>query len=143
MERAKMVNDFLALIAELWDVEQFNMWNPAAHSSLAYLIDRSFDDEDYNTKFERWLYLAQDKNAVELTWVVSQAIVQACMKDERISQNDKEYLSALLECQRINYEDNCTAGYVQVKEEYVPEWFFWIVRGLYSFRRVKKREYDH
>ncbi len=138
MEEAKMVNDFLTLIAELWDVEQFNMWNPEEHSALAYLFDRSFDNPNYHTEYKRWMRLARKKKFNKFAWTISKAIVSACMKDERISQSDKDNLVMLLKDQKRDCKDHCLSGFGLVEEEYVPEWFFELFEHYFGLEELKR-----
>lgn len=132
-------NDFLQLIEKLWDIEQFNMWNPKEHSSLAYLLDRSADSPRYRENYEKWLLLAQNGEFNEFAWTVVQAELDACRGDERISEEEITALEDFREWLRESYEDGCLSAFGLIKEEYVPDWFFELF-GTYIKLEELKRE---
>lgn len=77
-------NDFLSLIDTLWDIEQFNMWNPQIHSSIAYVMDHFYDSEKYREMYELWMLLARKKDYNEFAWEISKATLEAYKTDTKI-----------------------------------------------------------
>lgn len=132
-------NDYLKLITELWNIEQFDMWNPKEHSSLAYLLDRSVGRSEYQKNYTRWIALAQSRDFNEFAWSISQAIVGACKEDDRISEKEIADMEKLLAWQQTDYEAMRLSGFGLVKERYVPEWFFEMF-GTYMKLEQAKRE---
>ena len=59
-------NDFLELVSLLWEIEEFDMWLPKEHGSLAYLMDRIYGTNEYVEKYDKIKLLATEKNANEL-----------------------------------------------------------------------------
>jgi hypothetical protein len=59
-------NDFLELVSLLWEIEEFDMWLPKEHGSLAYLMDRIYVTNEYVEKYDKIKLLATEKNANEL-----------------------------------------------------------------------------
>lgn len=117
-------NDFLSLIDALWDVEEFNMWNPRAHSSIAYVFDRLYGSEKFSEKYSHWLMLAQTKDYNEFAWEISNATLEAYKADARISGFDVEYMEEVVASQRKLYPLKQLYVFGFVDEKYVPDWFF-------------------
>lgn len=132
-------NDYLGLIAELWNMEQLDMWNPKEHSSLAYLLDRSFSQTEYPAQYAHWLSLAKSRDLNEFAWSVSQAIVLVSKQDSRISEGELADLDRLLALQRTRYMAKRLSGFGFVKDKYVPDWFFELF-GAYMPLEELKRE---
>lgn len=132
-------NDFLAVVAELWDIEQFDMWNPDEHGALAYAFDCLYETSDFGRLFEQWLALARAKEFNELAWSISQAIVDAARADERLSPEELGEFEAQLGWQREYYDDGTLSGFAFVNEAYYPDWFFELF-GVYSKMEELKRE---
>lgn len=137
-DRMSLGNDFLKLINELWDIEQFDMWNPKEHSAIAYLLDQSYSSEAYQGDYIKWLSLAQRKEFNEFAWEISQAIVNACKKDKRIGEEEIEDLEELLDWQHMDYDSKCLSGFGLVKEKYVPEWFFELFHSYIKLEETKR-----
>ena len=138
MKRTEMVNDFLALIAELWDVEQLNMWCPQHHLSLAYLFDRSYAAQDYHENFESWLSLAQKKDFNEFAWTISQAVGRFYLNDDLIRQSDKNNFKRILAWQKTFYDDKRLTVFGFVREKYAPEWFFGLFGSYIGLEELKR-----
>ena len=132
-------NDFLALIEPLWDIEQFNMWNPQAHSSIAYVLDHLYGDEQYHEKYEHWLSLARKKDYNEFAWEISKATLEAYKSDEKVEKADVEYMEKAVAAQYKRYSLQQLYVFGLVSEKYIPEWFF----GLFhSYLKVEESKRD-
>ena len=70
-------NDFMELINLLWEIEEFDMWLPKEHGSLAYLLDKLYDTDEYKEKYETMCLLANEKKSNELALMISCEIVEA------------------------------------------------------------------
>ena len=132
-------NDFLSLIDALWDIEQFNMWNPQAHSSIAYVMDQFYDSEKYREMYERWMFLARKKDYNEFAWEISKATLEAYKTDTKIERHDVEYMEKAVAAQAKRYPLKQLYAFGLVSEKYIPDWFF----GLFhSYLKVEERKRD-
>lgn len=100
-------SDFLALINELWDIEQINMWSPNNHCTLAYLIDQQYGQIDYKTKYGLWMSLAKMKDFNEFSWSIMQELYVACKQDERF---DNDFIYKLEKYLMVVVQENYKGG---------------------------------
>lgn len=132
-------NDFLALIEPLWDIEQFNMWNPQAHSSIAYVLDRFYGSEKYRETYDHWLFLARKKDYNEFAWEISKATLEAYKMDANVEKADVEYMEKAVAAQFKRYLLKQLYVFGMVPEKYIPNWFF----GLFhSYLKVEESKRD-
>lgn len=132
-------NDFLSLIDELWDIEQFNMWNPQAHSSIAYVMDQFYDSEKYREMYESWMFLTRKKDYNEFAWEISKATLEAYKTDTKIERRDVEYMEKAVAAQAKRYSLKQLYAFGLVSEKYIPDWFF----GLFhSYLKVEESKRD-
>ena len=131
-------NDFLELVSLLWEIEEFDMWIPKEHGSLAYLMDRLYGTSEYVEKYDKIKTFATEKNANELANYISCEIVAVAQNDNTIGESDKLNLDAMLVRQRKNYEDNALTGFGIVQEKYMPNWFFEIFSGYIKLEEAKR-----
>ena len=132
-------NDFLALIDVLWDVEQFNMWNPQAHSSIAYVMDSLYNSEKYRDIYEHWMFLARKKDYNEFAWEISKATLEAYKTDAKVEKADVEYMEKAVAAQSKRYPLKQLYAFGLVPDKYIPDWFF----GLFhSYLKVEEGKRD-
>lgn len=131
-------SDFLECIALLWEIEEFNLWAPHEHGSLAYLMDRWSLTAAYQYKVERLRTLIYSKNASEIALYISCEIVSAAHKDDAISEADRASLDANLVIQQKNYAYKGLSRFGIVQEKYMPDWFFEIFSGYFKLAKAKR-----
>lgn len=131
-------SDFLKLITAMWDIEEFNMWLPDEHAAIAYLFDRCYHTEGFREKFEYWLSLAEKKDYNEFSWVISQAIFDACKEDPQFDSEEIEDMEKQLQWQKADYDDHDLAGVGFVKPQYVPDWFYAFFNEYYRLEELKR-----
>lgn len=131
-------NDFLSLVSKLWDIEQFNMWNPKEHSSLAFLLDNLYKTPQYELKYNRMISLADEKNFNEFAWFVSKEIFDLCKSNSIFTEQEMIDLSNMMSWQELDYKENELTGYGIVPDKYIPDWFFEIFH-LYINLEEEKR----
>lgn len=132
-------SDFIEIIELLWDVEQFNMWIPQEHSTLAYLLDRLYNTEQYDKVYNDLLSFAKRNKPNEFALRVSEEVLKAAKLDSRYSAEDIKKLENNLVSQRMFYDEESLSDFGIVKEKYVPRWFFEL---FYSYMKLEetKRE---
>ncbi len=131
-------NDFFELIRLLWDIEQFDMWYPNAHSSLAYLIDRCYETDGYAQMYSKWLKLLKEKDFNELAWSFSEAILKEARADERVSEKALKMVEYCNKMDKDRYEKNELSSFGNISEEYAPDWFWEIFEGYMELERIKR-----
>ena len=132
-------NDFLALIDVLWDIEQFNMWNPQVHSSIAYVMEHFYDSENYADTYEHWMLLARKNDYNEFAWEISKATLEAYRTDAKVEKSDVEYMEKAVAAQFKRYSSKQLCVFGLVSEKYIPDWFF----GLFhSYLKVEESKRD-
>lgn len=132
-------SDFLRLINELWEVEQINMWNPKAHLALAYLLDQTYGNDDYESNYAQWMQLIRDRDFNEFSWAISLACVNASKTDARIDTREIEEMEGVLLWEKSDYDQQRLARFGVVDEDYAPDWF-WEMFGSYIKLEELKRE---
>jgi molecular chaperone GrpE (heat shock protein) len=130
--------DFLEFIALLWEIEEFNLWNPHEHGSLAYLMDRWRLTDAYQEKVDKLRTLIHSKNASEIALYISCEIVSAAHEDDAISEADRARLDANLVIQQKNYEDGELARFGIIQKKYMPNWFFEIFSGYVTLEEARR-----
>ena len=133
-------NDFLELISLLWELEEFDMWIPREHGSVAYLLDGLSQTEDYQEKYDELYSLAKRKNANEFSMKAITEIVELSRRDERYSEEDLQDIERLFEQQKKYYETQKTFGVGIVKQKYMPEWFFELFHGYIPLEKIKRED---
>ena len=133
-------NDFLELISLLWNLEEFDMWIPREHGSVAYLLDGLSQAEDYQEKYDELYSLAKSKNASEFSMKAVTEIVELSRRDERYSEEDLRDIERLYEHQKKYYERQMTFGVGIVKQKYMPEWFFELFHGYITLEKIKRED---
>lgn len=131
-------NDFLALIEPLWDIEQFNMWNPQAHYSIAYVMDRLHDSENYTEKYEYWMSLARKKDYNEFGWEISKATLEAYKADANVSKSDMAYMEKAVAAQFKLYSLKQLNVFGLVSDKYVPDWFFGLFSSYFTLAEIQR-----
>lgn len=131
-------NDFLTLIEPLWDIEQFNMWNPQAHSSIAYVLDCLYGYEKYRGTYERWLFLARKKDYNEFAWEISKATLEAYKTDAKVGKADVEYMEKAVAAQFKRYPLKQLYVFGLVSEKYIPDWFFGLFHSYFKIEESKR-----
>ncbi len=132
-------NDFLELIKVLWDIEEFYMWNPREHATIAYVLEKNFDKEDYKIKYDKWITLAKNKEFNEFAWCMSNEVLDIYKKDVTVDQADIDTVQKLVDWGNEFYEDKTLSTFCMVNEKYVPDWFFDLFNS-YFFLEEAKRE---
>lgn len=130
--------DFLECIALLWEIEEFNLWNPHEHGSLAYLMDRWSLTDTYQEKVDKLRTLIHSKNASEIALYISCEIVSAAHKDDAISEADRASLDANLVIQQKNYAYKGLSRFGIVQQKYMPDWFFEIFSGYFKLEKARR-----
>jgi hypothetical protein len=131
-------NDFMELISLLWDIEQFDMWIPREHGSIAYLLDRLSLTSLYQEKYEELYALAQSKNANEFAMKATIEIFEVSKEDKRISDKDRSDLECVFAQQKRDYKDQRMFGVGIVKQKYMPDWFFELFHGYIKLEEIKR-----
>ncbi len=131
-------NDFLELINLLWEIEEFDMWLPKEHGSLAYLMERLYGTDAYAEKYDKLKSLATEKKANELANYISCEILASAQNDNTISESDKLNLEAMLVRQQKNYKDKALTGFGIIQEKYMPDWFFEIFSSYIMLEETKR-----
>ena len=135
-----VADDLLKLVEELWDIEQFNMWNPQEHSALAYLLDGAIKESDYQEKYDKWFSLAQEKKFNEFAWEISKGILDVAKADTRFTASARASLEEAVKWQKDDYQSNCLSGFGIVREEYIPDWFFIVFDGYMQLKEIEKKD---
>ena len=135
-----VADDLLKLVEELWDIEQFNMWNPREHSALAYLLDGAIKENDYQEKYDKWFSLAREKKFNEFAWEISKGILEVGKADQRLTANALTSLEEAVKWQEDDYQSNCLSGFGIVNEEYIPDWFFVVFDGYMQLKEMEKKD---
>lgn len=131
-------SNFMELINILWDIEQFDMWIPQEHSTLAYLLDRLYDTERYEKVYNDLLSFAKRNRPNEFALRVSEEVLMAAKSDERYSAEDIEGLENILKSQRLFYDEEALSGFGIVEEKYIPKWFFELFHSYMKLEETKR-----
>ena len=131
-------NDFLTLIELLWDIEEFNMWNLQAHSSIAYILDGMYGSERYDETYRYLLKLAQKKNYNEFAWEVSKITLEVYRLDSNVVSADIDYMERVVAAQAKRYSLKQLYVFGFVDEKYVPDWFFELFHSYLKVEEIKR-----
>lgn len=131
-------NDFLELISVMWDIEQFDMWIPREHGSVAYLLDRLSLTDNYKKKYDELYALAKNKNANEFAMKATLEIVELSKMDARVSEEDIRDLELIFAQQEEDYRNQKMLGVGIVKQKYMPDWFFELFHGYITLEKLKR-----
>ncbi len=131
-------NDFLQLIKVLWDVEELDMWNPREHATIAYVIEKNFDKEDYKIKYEKWITLARNKDYNEFAWCISNEVLDIYKKDPTVEQEDIDTVQKLVDLGAEFYQERTLSTFCMVNEKYVPRWFFDLFNSYFTLEEAKR-----
>lgn len=135
----KLQTDFLNLINLLWDFEQYNMWLPANHGSIAYLLDRLYNTEEYQPTYDHLYMLAQQKQENEFGMQTALKMFKLCQNDNRYTKEHLVELNKRLANQQHNYENGHVFGVAMIKERYMPDWFFAIFAEYINKEKEKMK----
>lgn len=130
-------NDFLQLINAMWDIEQFDMWVPREHGSAAYLLDRLYYTEEYQSRYDELYSLVKNKQANEFAMKATTYIVELAQKDERYSKEDLLDLDILYKQQKEDYDNEEMFGIGIVNQKFMPDWFFELFHGYIGLEKLK------
>ena len=131
-------NDFLSLIELLWDIEEFDMWYPKEHSSLAYLLDRLHNTAEYEDTIIKWLIMAKRKDANNFAWSVTQTTLKVIAQDERISDEHRKKFVKWGGHQEELFNEHCMLAFGFIPEKYVPDWFFALFHTYITVAQAKR-----
>lgn len=131
-------SDFLELLTPLWNIEQFNMWNPKEHLSLAYLIDRMYDMQGYREKYAEWYTLASNKDFNEFGWTISQAIYLAAQNDPDVPKEELNKIEAFLKLYKTRYDAKKYSIFGNISEDFAPNWFWELFGGYIKIAEIKR-----
>lgn len=131
-------NDFLALLEPLWDIEEFDMWDPQAHYSLAYVLDSLYGSENYSERYKHWLFLAQKKDYNEFSWEILKATLEAYKADTNVAKADVEYMEKAVAAEFTRYPSKQLYIFGLVSEKYIPEWFFGLFHVYIALEENKR-----
>lgn len=131
-------NDFLTLIEPLWDIEEFDMWDPQAHSSIAYILDGIYGSVRYDETYKYLLELAQKKDYNEFAWEVSKITLEVYRCDTNVVDADIDYMERALAAQAKRYPLKQLYIFGLVDEKYVPDWFFGLFHSYIKVEETKR-----
>ena len=132
-----LATDFLDLISLMWDIEQFNMWLPVHHGSIAYLLDGLYETDEYRSVYDELYALAKEKDANEFAMKATLKIAELCKADQRYTESDLADLEKRLANQKRNYDGKKMFGVAMIKEKYMPDWFFAMFEGYINLEKIK------
>lgn len=123
--------DLLTLLDLLWNIEEFRMWHPQFHWTLAYVLDRLKTSDYYEEEFLKLEHLAAEKDYNEFAWTVEKLVVNIAENDNSIPASEKDRLKLELKLTEGLYRSGILRNYGIVLDKYVPDWFF-ALYGVYS-----------
>lgn len=134
-------NDYLNLIDMLWDVERFDMWNPQAHWSLAYLLDRLSHSDGYVSVYNRWISMIKSGRYNDFAWDVINTTIEVSQIDTSVSGKDCIfYESEKQNYLEKDYENNQLAVFGMVARNYAPEWYYGLFQRYMTLKETDRKD---
>ncbi|NLB61970.1 MAG: hypothetical protein GX802_06115 [Clostridiales bacterium] len=131
--------DYINLINELWEIEEFNMWDPHEHAAIAYLLDKLKGTAKYDEVYRKLFELAKSRESNTFAWFVSQELVSAYETDERISNESMEGFKQWLDRQKSDYDAKVLGCYGCIDDYLLPKWFNALFDALMFLEEDKRK----